>query len=163
MPGETAINQPAKYLLCNYRFSLKMIETIKKDIKLFMTDREKGDTYFRFMNWQKKENELLVLTMYAYADIPLPKTFDTAFEIDKPDNFVHVDYTITQTVFNGWMPRTEIARGHKHICVIEFGKEIPGIFNSLPLFDESADTKKLVTLGLCERGDFERLVRHQVK
>jgi hypothetical protein len=60
------------YLLCNYRFSDKTVETIKAEIRSFMSNREKDDSYYEFINWQQKENELVALTMYAYSDIQLP-------------------------------------------------------------------------------------------
>lgn len=140
-----------------YRFSDKTIETIKADVKRFMSDREKDDNYFKFINWRKKDNEFAVLTMYAYEDIQLPKKFDILFQIDRPNNFIHQDFAITQAVFNGWTPLSQISKGHKHICIVEFYNDIPDIVNSIPFFGKKETLKNGFQLGFCDRNDFESI------
>ncbi|RYX85349.1 hypothetical protein EON73_02945 [bacterium] len=148
-------NQPDQYLLCSYCIPDNLLETIKVDIKRFMSDREKDDNYYKFIDWQKKENELVVLTMYVYEDMKLPKTFDTIFQIGNPDNFVQINFSLTQAVINGWTPIDHISRGHKHICVIEFSKEIPDIFNLIPLFNKQETSQKTNQIGFCDSNTFE--------
>ena len=155
MDPETEAAKSDKYLLCNYRFSNETIETIKADVRGFMSNRDKDDIYYKFVDWQRKPNEIVVLTMYAYDDIPLPKRFGTIFQIDNTSNYIHLDYIVTQAVFNGWMPVNEISRGHKHICIIEFPNEMPDIFLSVPLFDETL--QKGIQLGFCDQTDFESI------
>lgn len=155
MHSEIKTTKSDNYLLCNYRFSDKTIETIKADISGFMSNREKDDIYRKFIEWQRKANEIVVLTMYAYDDIPLPKKFDTIFQYNTPSNFIHLDYTITQAVFNGWMPVSEISRGQKHICIIEFINKMPDIFLSVPLFDETLQSG--IQLGFCNEANFESI------
>ena len=134
-----------------------MIERVKADVKAFMADREKDDKYFEFINWQKTENEIVVLTMYAYDDISLPKKYDTVFQIDKPSNFVNLDFTITQAVLNGWTGVNQISRGHKHICVIQFNKPADGIFRLLTYFDPKRTVLDNIQLGFCDKNDFEEI------
>jgi len=155
MQTEREANKLERYLLCNYRFPEKTIETIKTDVSDFMSNRERDENYFRFINWQKKENELVVLTMYAFDDILLPKKFDTIFQIENPNNFIQVDFTVTQAIVNGWTPLNQISRGHKHICIIEFYNDIPAILHLVPLFDETLQGG--VQLGFCDTTDFENI------
>ena len=91
-----------RYLLCNHFFSDGAIEQVKDDVQRLMTDREKDELYFRFIKWGKSKNEIAVLTMYAYADTCLPKQFDTIFQIDNGDKFIHSEFVITQAIINGW-------------------------------------------------------------
>jgi hypothetical protein len=155
MQTEIEANKSDHYLLCNYRFSDEAIETVKADVISFMSNREKDEDYFRFINWQKTERELVVLTMYAYDDIQLPKKFDIVFQIENSDNFIQVDFTITQAIINGWTPLNQISRGHRHICVIEFYYDIPAIFQSVPLFDKTLQSG--VQLGFCDKTNFENI------
>jgi hypothetical protein len=157
MNTETEINSSDRYLLCNYYISDKVIDRVKDDVKAFMADKEKDDKYSEFINWQKNNNEIVVLTMYAYDDILLPKKYDTVFQIDKPTNFVHLDFTITQAVLNGWTAVNKISRGHKHICVIQFKKTVNYIFSLLTLFDPKQPANNNIQLGFCDQSNFEEI------
>lgn len=134
-----------------------MIDRVKADVKAFMADREKDDKYFEFIDWKKTETEIVVLTMYAYDDISLPKKYNTVFQIDKPNNFVDLDFTITHAVLNGWTGVNQISRGHKHICVIQFDKAVHSIFNLLTHFDPKTTVHDNIELGFCEKNDFEKI------
>ena len=81
------------------------------------------------------------VTMYAYADIFLPKQFDIAFQIDKPDNYSDTTFVINQAITNGWTSVNQIDHGHKHIVMIEFPNSVPGIFNLLPAFSDNGTTR----------------------
>jgi AAA15 family ATPase/GTPase len=121
METEKETNSSDRYLLCNYFFSDKVIDRVKTDVKAFMTNREKNEKYFEFINWEKNENEIVVLTMYAYDDILLPKNYDTVFQIDKPDNFVHLDFTITQAVLGFMQVGQDIVTSANCKSQLQFG------------------------------------------
>lgn len=86
MQTEIQINPSERYLLCKYSLSDKMLESVKEDVKSFMANRQKDDLHYQFINWQKKNNEIVALTMYAFGDIVLPKQYDIVFQIDNVDN-----------------------------------------------------------------------------
>jgi hypothetical protein len=157
METDIEINSSERYLLCNYSFSDTMIDRLKEDVKAFMADREKDDKYFEFINWQKSNNEIVVLTMYAYDDILLPKKYDTVFQIDKPTNFTHTDFIITQAVLNGWTGVNQISKGHKHICVIQFNRTVDNIFSLLTHFSPEQTAYNIIQLGFCDENDFEEI------
>ncbi len=157
METEIKANSFDRYLLCNYSFSDKMIGSVRADVKAFMADKEKDDKYYEFINWEKTENEIVVLTMYAYDDILLPKKYNIVFQIDKPSNFVNLDFTITQAIWNSWTGVNKISRGHKHICVIRFDKAVDNIFNLLTYFDPKRTVHDNIELGLCDKNDFEEI------
>lgn len=156
---ETAIktNSSERYLLCNYVFSDKMINRVKAEVETFMAKREKDETYFEFINWKKTETEIVVLAMYAYDDILLPKKYNTVFQIGKPGNFVNPDFTITQAILNGWASVNQMSKGHKHICVIQMENAADSIFNLLTYFDPKKTGHGNIQLGFCDKNDFEEI------
>ncbi|WP_153797014.1 hypothetical protein [Foetidibacter luteolus] len=138
-------------------FSEAMIKKVKADVKTFMNDKEKDELYYKFIDWEKQANEMMVLTMHAYADISLPKKFDTAFQINKPHNYVEATITINQAIINGWTSVNQIAHGHKHIIIIDFQSSVPNIFNLLPAFGDNGTTSNETKLGICSNIDFEAI------
>jgi len=120
-----------------------------------MVDREKDHLYYDFLNWTKNDNEIMVLTMYAYADIKIPKRFNIIFQLDNTDNFVETNYTITKVILNGWTSTSQITMGHKHITIVEFDNSIPDILNLLSDFKHQGSDKKQIQLGFCEKEHFE--------
>jgi hypothetical protein len=156
MLAESNSDPAHRYLLCNYYFSKSNIEKIKADVRRFMIDRNKDNLYYAFIEWKKKPNEIIVLTMYAYADMLLPKQYDILFQIDNPDNYIIGSFVINQAIFNGLSPVSQIDHGHKHIVVIEFPEKIPEIFNLLPAFEEKFESNT-PELGFCSQVNFESI------
>ena len=56
-----------RYLRCIAVFPDKLLVTAKSDVRKFMQNREKDARYHHFMNWTQQENEIAVLTLYAYV------------------------------------------------------------------------------------------------
>ena len=154
MLPEKDTNPSERYLLCNAMFPDKLLVTIKSDVQKFMRSREKDVRYHHFMNWTRQENEIAVLTLYAYADIPLPRQYDLIFQIGQPDNYVIIDYTITQAVINGWTTVDQLDHGHKHIAIVQFPEGIPSIIDLLPPFSTKQAAQKGNQLGFCTTTDF---------
>ena len=90
-----------------------------------MIDRVKDNGYFEFIDWQRSKNEIAALTMYSFADILLPKRFDTVFQVDKTENYIHTEFIITQAIINGWTPVDQIEKGHKNIVIIHLPNQFP--------------------------------------
>ena len=147
-------------------FSDKTIKVWKDGIIKFCKDKEIGIAYTRFLNWTRKENEVAVVTTYAYADFTLPKQFDCIFSYDNAEVYVQTKFTLTHSVLNGWYPTDTIDHGHKHLCVLRFEKGIPDILNRLHYESEQQltwtwDTKKV--LGLCQLADIQNIIDKQHK
>jgi len=155
MQNENEIAPSSRYLLCDSVFSDKTLATVKSDVRRFMRDREKDATYHRFISWTRQQNEIVILSLYAYADIPLPKQYDIIFQIGRPENHMPIEYTITQAIINGWTSVDQLDHGHKHITVVQFPTGIPSIFEILPAFSKEQVTKKGTQLGFCTKADFE--------
>ena len=155
MKTEAQTHPSDRYLLCSHSLSDKTLERVKDDVKSFLINRQRDDLFHQFMNWQKKRNEIAVLTMYAFADILLPKQFDIVFQIDNLSNYVNINYTIRQAIINGWTSTAEIGYGHKHVLILKFENSVPDIFNLLSDFNEAQQYKTNKELGFCAKSDFE--------
>jgi hypothetical protein len=58
MQTENEMPSSERYLVCNYYFTELTIEKIKRDVKHFMSTRDKDGCYWQFMNWHSKNNGL---------------------------------------------------------------------------------------------------------
>lgn len=130
--GSEANVPPAyRYLICNYTIDAYNLKKIKEDVVQFMKKREKNASYSSFINWAGASNEIAVLTMYAYADLEIPRYFNIIFDINNPDNYEETDFKIIIAIMDGYAPFKTIGYGHKHVCILQFEKEIPSILNLL--------------------------------
>ncbi|MBS1664908.1 MAG: hypothetical protein JST68_27925 [Bacteroidetes bacterium] len=156
MHSEAQIQPSERYLLCTAYFSDQLVKKIKTGVKKFMENRPKDETYYRFMSWSGKKNEIAVLTTYASAGFSLPISFDFIFADNDHTLTVDTRYKATQAVWNGWTPIEFVDRGHKHILILEFDTEIPTIFSSLPKFIEGTYPDGQY-LCFCNKTDFEAI------
>ena len=157
MRSEEECPKEGRYLFCDTYLSDTGIELSQKDVIKRFTNREKNDLYRKYINWKRNSNEIIVFTMYAYADLRLNKKFDCIFNYDNPNEFVKKKFTLTQSLFEGWAPIDTIEDGHKHLIILEFENEIPEIIFKLHKENTLRDTrpKTHTKLGFCSEEDFE--------
>lgn len=144
----------SRYLYANSIISHADIKMMKDRLFEKIIHQEAHDT---FLSWQPNAAEMLVLTLYAYADLALPKAFEVIFELAKPDSFIEIDFEITQVVMNGWVVIDTIEHGHKHVVVLKFQGKIPEFMQKLPYFDKYQDQFDKA-LGFCSKADFPEIV-----
>jgi hypothetical protein len=159
MLAERQCKQNQRYLFAYEYFSEKAIDIWKSECINRCKDKEKGSAYERYLNWTRQENEIAVFTLYAYADLEIPKKFDIIFHTDNPKDFVRVDYELTQSIHEAWLPLDSIDHGHKHLCVFRFHKELPEILKTLHEEFEKFSTvpKGQRSLGFCTSSDFSAI------
>jgi hypothetical protein len=162
---QTEANIPAeyRYLRGDSVIMDSELSLLRSGVVDFMKNRAKDNAYQRYMHWKKLTNEFAVLTTYSYADVPLPKTYDTIFLCRKPSIKVHINYTVTQAIINGWTPVEQLHCGHKHVVIIQFHDLIPPICDGLPAFRVGQSWNVTSDLGFCNFQDYsaicERLTR----
>ncbi len=122
-------------------------------------DRQKGEAYNRFVNWTRRENEIAVFTLYAYADFDIPKKFEVIFHLANPNEFLRIDFQLTQSIHEAWLPLNCVNDGHKHLCIFSFEKSLPDILHTLHKMDGQYSTapKDQVKLGFCHSKDYEEI------
>jgi hypothetical protein len=162
MRSEQDCKPHERYLFTEEIFSDNVLSQLQRDCISFADvkkDIEKGPSYFRFINWKRKDNEIALFTLYAYADLQIPKHFDCIFDLDNPDRFEVTDLILKQSIINGWFPIDSIMHGHKHVCIFEFKNELPNLFRELYVRTQisSRAPKDYFRLGICRQKDFREI------
>lgn len=165
MRTEEQAKPDQRFLFADERWSDKTIEIWQAETAKRLKDKPKDDAYHKYINWVRQENEIAVFTLYAYADFKIPKRFDIIFELSKPNNFIQVEYELTQSIYEGWLPINSIEDGHKHTCIFRFNTPVPSIFG---LLNEctgrySNIPKSSPGLGFCISTDFPEIKSRKEK
>ncbi|MBL4663084.1 MAG: hypothetical protein JKY22_05920 [Flavobacteriaceae bacterium] len=108
-----------------YLFSDESINVWKKESAKRLEDEHKGKLFKKFINWKRRKNEIMLFTLYAYADLKIPKRFDCAFNLENPSEHTISPFSLTQSLYEVFFPTDSIGVGHKHTCIFEFENEIP--------------------------------------
>lgn len=141
--GYNSMTSTADVLVVNSYLADQSLDQIKNQVLNFMSDRPKDEFYFEFINWHCGENEMVVYTEYSSLDILLPITIKAVRGLNIPEVVTNVNCTITYAVLNGWIPVNQLAKGHKHLCVLEFADGIPDVFKLLSELSDTSRKNKL--------------------
>ena len=160
MQSEANTPPENRYLKGTEVFMAVELSLLRSGVIDFMKNRAKNSAYQRYVRWKQAPNEIAILITYAYADIPLPKTYDTIFRYKQPADAIQTSYTITQAVINGWTAVDEIGCGHKHVVIMQFQDGIPPICESLPHFRVGQGWNLAAPLGFCNSQDYIAIREH---
>ena len=154
-----------RYLFADELFSDELTFFWQNESTKRLREELKGTEYKKYINWKRKENQLALFTMYAYADLAVPKKFDCIFEIKKPSNFVNTKFTLVQAILEAWFPMSVLDHGHKHLCIFEFEDEIPKIIDKLHVLKGKVSTlpRGASWLGICQMKDYEEIKKAREK
>ena len=161
MQTEEQCSPDQRYLFAQEYFSDNAIAIWQAECVKRCRDLEKGAPYESYIHWKRKENEIAVFTLYAYADLALPQKFDILFRPDDPKEFLQTDYELVQSIHEAWLPMNRLNHGHKHLCVFSFDRALPGILNTLHRGDKKFTTapKGQKLLGFCHSRDFGAITK----
>ncbi|MES2485453.1 MAG: hypothetical protein V4581_05815 [Bacteroidota bacterium] len=159
MRTEDQASQHNRYLFAEEYLTDNAINIWKEQTSIRCKNIEKGPEYQNYMSWERRYNEILVFTLYAYADFTIPKEFDIIFELENPENYVQVVYELTQSIYEGWLPTDAIDDGHKHFTVFRFKESLPKILDLLHSGDQKFSTSPpgQTRLGFCNSKDFDAI------
>lgn len=154
------INQ--RYLFSDIYLSDQAIELSQKDTVKRYTNRDKNDSYQKYITWKRESKEIIVFTMYAYADLKVNKEFGCVFNYDNPDEFVLEKFILTQSIYEGWSPIDTVEHRCKHLLIFRFENEIPKILFKLHKENTLGDTrpKTCTKLSFCSEKKFEFISNH---
>ena len=158
--SESKITQ--RFLQTNCIFDEEAIEIWQKECRYRCTKKEKNEAYFKYLNWRKDKNEIALFTLYAYADLRIPKKFDCIFDYRNPERFYEAKMEITQSIWEAWFPLNSIDHGHKHLVIFKFEEKIPEI-----IFELHKEKKKFssvpndsLMLGICQIEDYNKIKKY---
>lgn len=162
MLNEEKCQPQEKYLFTDELFSDESIIIWQNECVERFENREKTKEYEKFINWKCKNNEVALSTLYAYANLKIPKQFDCIFELRNPSSFIITKFTLIQSIWEGWCPWNSIEHGCKHLCIFEFEDKIPKIVKQLHIMKNkfSDVPKEAVKLGICQKKNFEEIKLH---
>ncbi|HHB52095.1 MAG TPA: hypothetical protein ENK75_03495 [Saprospiraceae bacterium] len=163
MRTEEECKPAQRFLFSDEILSEQAIIELKNEVIRRFEKREKDNHYDKFINWSKKENEVLIFTLYAYADFDAPKTFDCLFDLNNPNDYIKVNCKMTQSLYEGFYPTGMIDDGHKHMCVFEFENGIPEIVKKLHIAKglKYDVPKNSFQLGICNTADFDAIKEYR--
>lgn len=153
----TDVIPECRYLLVNERWSDDTIDEWKEKMIKRFSDKSKPDLFDSYLQWKPAENEVAVFSLYACADIPVPAMWDCIFDMNDPERYCHVSFTITQAVWEGWCPSDVIGDGHKHLLILSFNGQPPEILRELREGKAKYVKEQEVRLGLCRLEDLPHI------
>ena len=166
MQSELDCRSHGRYLFADQIFNPGAIPIIKQQVVKRHENREilYPFSYRQFINWEQKENEVILFTMYAYADFVIGKKFDCIFDLSKPSRHERVHLQLTQILYEGWLPTNYVDHGHKHICIFESELPSPILFNDLYCSADPMDypkDKDQFQVGICRFEDYPEIKKYR--
>lgn len=153
-----------RFLYVNCRFGKEAIEIWQQETISRFLKKNKNDAYFEYLKWKETHNEIALFTMYAYADFYVPKKFNCIFNYKNPEIFCESKMTLTQSIWEGWLPMKRIEHGYKHLAIFKFEEEIPKLINDLYLEQEkfSSLPNDYFVLGICQFNDYNSIKKRLI-
>ena len=156
-----------RFLLLSARFSERGVDAVRTWVRdrAVKPDRPLDATIERFMSASLSDH-VVVMTLYAYADIPVGEVYDTAFAIRdglNPEGTPEpTRMTIDHVVWEFGVPTPSVGHGHKHVLAMRFDGELPPAISKLPCVDDLRSAPFHVSAGLCDRRDWRAIQRRDL-
>jgi len=169
MLAESKSKITQRFLQANCRFGQEAIDIWHRECRLRCRKKEKSKAYFTYLNWKESKYEIALFTLYAYADLEMPKGFSCIFDFRNPERYSETKMKLTQSIWEAWFPINSISHGHKHLAIFSFEEEIPELIFELHQEKEkfSSVPKDSLILGICQIEDYnkikEYLIMHSIK
>src|SRR5687767_14094231 len=105
MRKEEVCKPEERFLFTDEIFSDELVAVVKNGcLQNPRRHRAQGSVDDRFINWTRKDNEIALFTLYAYADLELPKQFDCIFRLDAPSTFIVAKFKLTHSLYEAKYP-----------------------------------------------------------
>ena len=112
--------------------SNETLKLLKEQVYRTLRDQEKDILFEQFMRWQKKENEIMLYSDYSSISLDLPTNFDSILQSTLSVDRIDVKVVIPYSILNGWAAISKIEKGHRNVCLLQFGEKVPDIIKDLP-------------------------------
>lgn len=97
---------------------------------------------------ERPANCEVLLLSFAYADIPIGRSFTMGYLTSAPHAVTRTRFTITGVTQQFAVPFDEVSHGWKTICLVEFPEGIPDLIASLPLVNGWYENPN--TVSICD-------------
>lgn len=87
-----------RFLLADELLTDRAIRFIQAECVRRNRGKELTSAYQQFVSWVLQANQVTFFTLYAYADLTVPKKYNCLFNYDDPAQFVRVTYELTHSI-----------------------------------------------------------------
>jgi hypothetical protein len=101
----------------------------------------------------KLANCEVLFISFAYADIPIGRTFSIAFPTGAPQSATRTNCQILAVTQQHAKPFDEIPHGWKTICLVKFDDGVPDVIASLPAVNGWYENRN--TVSLCDENRWQ--------
>ncbi len=110
---------------------------------------------------EKSNNTEILFVGYAFADVPVGKSFSMIFQNDNPHKAIRCESNIVAVTQQWGKPLEVIPYGWKTICIIEFPQGIPDIVKNLPIIDTWFDNSNYICI--CDEDAWEAIKKNNLQ
>lgn len=105
---------------------------------------------------ERPPNCEVLLISFAYADIPISRSFDIVFPTRDPKSKTRTRCVIRAVTQQYAKPFGEVPHGWKTICLVEFPEGIPDVIASLPTVNGWYENRQ--TVSLCDEDTWRLMI-----
>jgi hypothetical protein len=155
---EKSINwNEIKHLRFTAFVSNTTLALLKEQVDRTLRNQEKDDLFEQFMQWEGKDNEVMLYSDYSLVGLDLPAHFDTIIIESEPENLFQTGVTIAYSILNGWAVINTIEKGHNHVCLLQFENELSETIKCLPEVNSKVSSGEKILI-FCNQGDLSNPV-----
>ena len=102
----------------------------------------------------------LCMVGFAYADLPLPATFDVVLDRDDPGVRRDVPAIVVAVTQQYCIPFDVVPRGWRTLCAIDFPLGVPDLVEALPVATSWDYSQATGRVAVCRIAAYEAVSRH---
>ena len=98
MQTEAQCPPTGRFLLADELLTDRAIRFIQAECVRRNRGKEATAAYQQFTGWVRQANQVALFTLYAYADLAVPKKYDCLFNYNNPAQFVRAACELTYSI-----------------------------------------------------------------
>jgi hypothetical protein len=157
-----------RFLLVACRFTPRGIADIRRWVESRLVELRDGPASEAIDAFRRSDlgGHVVLMTLYAYGDIPVGEVYDTAFRLGPPGSpdgspeSVHL--VIDHVIWEFGIPTPSVGHGHKHVLAMRVEGELPPALETLPAIDYMKSAPFHLHAGLCDRRDWVAIQRRDL-
>jgi hypothetical protein len=146
-----------RYLLLTARFSARGLDAVRawvEDRLPAFHDRPLDQEPIDRFRGASLTDHVVLMSLYAYADIPVGEAYDLAFSLDVPGPPESAHLVLEHVVWEFGIPVASVGHGHKHVLVFRASASLPPVLAALPELHDVNSTPFHARAGLSSSRDW---------
>lgn len=115
-----------------------------------------------YQQLRESETSIYFAVSFAYAQLPVGKTFAVLFPARRPDLAVHAPVNLVAVIFE-WLPLPMpcIEAGHRSICMLDFPAGVPDLIQNFREVETFMQYPPDANIWLCSTETWQHLIANQ--